>query len=688
MSKRYRLSLMILSIVVLLAVGRIINGSFDFIINNFWFASGLLLLILLSLIDQPFFSKDSNIFVNGVTAGLSLLLVPSEERTAVFWIFLGITLYLIVCSYILMWIRTSSLSDENKCIQFFSRLNRIIGRPETIFSAFFIWGAIRQYSVDSKHFNALLWFWVVFIILSIPSIANAIDSVFLSKKDSKSNSAVGDIFGVQSKNTFLVRLLDERTESLKRFDLVEFLYSVDKKEHRGLVLDVYQLNQEQWIKVLTTPDIDSICEKTVDKYVPDRIYKSTQSSNDEYLKRFVGLIAENSRIEKIRFTYNSKIEVYNGQLLELQINKHKVLYQITEAITQTEKLENKNESAYVIGEAIQLGEWNEERGRFELFGWVPTINTPIFIATDISLPTINNDEYIVGNIPGTNYPVIINKEFAVTHHTAILGITGSGKSVFTRNLINQVVDTDTKAIIVDLTGEYKAKDSSLKTIVDAKSAKTISDSIENLATEMAKFADKRDKQLILQYETNIKALFKAAIEQYLKSDDNKVVFELSEITNSANVLDYTRWFFWVLFNIAKHFNNYGKRVCVVLEEAHTIIPEVTTIGVSDNASKATVNSISQIALQGRKYNIGFFVIAQRTANVSKTVLTQCNSVISFQELDKTTCDFLSNYMGQNYINSLSTLKPRMAIAVGKAFRSNVPMIFEVPIIDEESEAGS
>lgn len=98
--------------------------------------------------------------------------------------------------------------------------------------------------------------------------------------------------------------------------------------------------------------------------------------------------------------------------------------------------------------------------------------------------------------------------------------------------------------------------------------------------------------------------------------------------------------------------------------------------------KATVNSIAQIALQGRKYNIGFIVIAQRTANVSKTVLTQCNSVIVFQELDRTTSDFLANYMGKSFVDILPTLKSRTAIAMGKAFRSNSPMIFEVPNINE------
>ena len=45
--------------------------------------------------------------------------------------------------------------------------------------------------------------------------------------------------------------------------------------------------------------------------------------------------------------------------------------------------------------------------------------------------------------------------------------------------------------------------------------------------------------------------------------------------------------------------------------------------------------MGQIALQGRKYGIGMLVIAQRTANVSKTILTQCNTVICFQAFDET-----------------------------------------------------
>lgn len=217
-------------------------------------------------------------------------------------------------------------------------------------------------------------------------------------------------------------------------------------------------------------------------------------------------------------------------------------------------------------------------------------------------------------------------------------------------MINQIANDSTKVIIVDLTGEYKEKIPGLTSIVSEDDSKKISTAIENLAKENAKYPDKRDQNIIAAQEKVIKETFKSSIEAYLTSALTKTVFELSEITNNSSSLDYTRWFFWVLFNVAKFFQNYGKRVCVVLEEAHTIIPEISTMGVSDNASKATVNSIAQIALQGRKYNIGFIVIAQRTANVSKTVLTQCNSVIVFQELDKTTSDFLANYMGKSFVD--------------------------------------
>ena len=683
MSRKYRLILMAISTIVLCLIGWFVKKDFSFLTDDFWFTSGLLLLVLLSLVDQPFFSKDSDIFVNAVTASLSLLLIPAESRDTIFWIFFGVVIYLIVSSYILMLLRKRSLFEENNAIQFFSRFNRQIGKPNVLFSAFFLWGGIRQFTINSLEFNALLWFWIVFTLLNIPSLASSLEKVFQRKSKTNSDMAIGKIFGVQSKNTFLIKLLEERTAKLKVFDFVEFEYSMDNKRRKGIVLDVYLLNQEQWIKVLTTSELDSKVSNVVDKCTPDVVYKIGTPQEASLMNQLVGIVVEGSVIEKIRFSYNSRVEITNGQLVELNNGKHKVIYQVIQGTTKVELLENKNESGLIIGEAIQLGEWNVETEQFEQYGWVPSINTPIFIASNIQDIREKNNEYKIGVIPNTNYPIILDKELAVTHHTAILGVTGCGKSVFARNLIKNIANDDTKVVIVDLTGEYKKRFENISSIVDDANSQSAFQAIERIASEKAKFANQQDKKTIENSENAIKSAFNDSIKTFLQSNKNLSVFEIPDITNNSDILDYTKWFFWSLFNTAKTENSFGKRVCVVLEEAHTIIPELSTMGVSDFASKATVNSIAQIALQGRKYNIGFIVIAQRTANVSKTVLTQCNSIIAFKSLDKTSCDFLSNYMGQEFINILPSLKFRTAIAVGKAFKSTIPMIFEVPEISEE-----
>jgi hypothetical protein len=686
MSKIYRLSFLGLSFIILIILGYILTDNFEFILNHFWFTSGLLLLILLSLIDQPHFSKDSNVFVNAITAGISLLIVDESKRDFIFWGFLSIIFYLTVSSYILLLLRQKSLGLENKLIRFISRLNREIGKPETLFSSFFIWGVYQQFGTGNNQFNGLLLFWAIFIILNIPSLAKSIEDLFAIGKDKSNKLALGQIFGVQSKNTFLVRLYDssERIVNTRIFDFVEFKYSTDKKIRKGLLLDTYLLNQQQWVKVLSNSEIEKIFDNNIfDNHKSDVVYRIDKIPENNYLNRFVGIVTENSTINKIRFIYNSKIKISEGQLLEVNVHNQKILYQIVEGTTKIEQLEQKNQTGLIIGEAIQLGTWNTEFSRFEQFGWVPEINSPIYLSSRIEEQPNGENEYTIGYIPNTNYPVIIDKETSITHHTAILGITGSGKSVFTRNLIKQLTSDTTKVIIIDLTGEYRDKINNINAIITDENAKKAFDAIELLSKEKAKFQNQWNHVLIEAQEKIIKTEFYNSIKLFLEGDETESIFELPDISNSSNVLDYTKWFFLTLFKTAKTKNSFGKRVCVVLEEAHTIIPELNAMGVSDFASKASVNTISQIALQGRKYNIGFFVIAQRTANVSKTVLTQCNSIISFQELDKTSSDFLSNYMGQEFVKILPNLKFRQAIAVGKAFKSNVPMIFEVPEINEE-----
>jgi hypothetical protein len=99
--------------------------------------------------------------------------------------------------------------------------------------------------------------------------------------------------------------------------------------------------------------------------------------------------------------------------------------------------------------------------------------------------------------------------------------------------------------------------------------------------------------------------------------------------------------------------NLPARLCIVLEEAHSLIPEW-----------------NQVAQRGDEQYVN-------TANVTKTILNQCNTIFALQSFDQTGLDFLRNYMGAEYSEAISTLPIRHAILVGKASSSARPVLFRI-----------
>lgn len=223
---------------------------------------------------------------------------------------------------------------------------------------------------------------------------------------------------------------------------------------------------------------------------------------------------------------------------------------------------------------------------------------------------------------------------------ALLGVTGSGKSFLAREIIKELTK-DTKIVCVDFTSEWKKE-------------------LEKISL-------------------SVTVLNKDNIDAFLNGTDKIGIVELPTMSNTVEVISATEKLFEAIFNFAKkkYDEQTPTKISLVLEEAHTIVPEEKFLGVNNWDSKAIVNKMGQIALQGRKYGIGLLVIAQRTANVSKTVLTQCNTVICFQAFDETSFNFLGNYVGKDLVLTLPNLKQYNAIVTGKAVKSNVPMIIDL-----------
>jgi len=651
---------------------------------NLWFYSGIFMVLFSILFIEPYYTSPKNVITNVIPLLLVFLSIKSSFENAVpWWSAITVLLILLVSSISAVALEDKNKSPDHKKNKFAEWLKNFVvlfGQGKVLYSAVFLYFLFTYYSTQSPYTLILLVTWFFILVID----PKKIKSTFDRKNKELDENALGEIFGVQSRKIFLVKLFEDRI-SIKKFDVVKFRYSMqDSKDMTitGIVFDTYLLNQEKWAKVLQLADPKKEDEK-LEKNIVYKVSASDETVKELKINDLAGVVIDGSTIGKIKFEYSKKNDdLQEGDLLELSIGERRLFYQVIGGNTEKEKLEARNETGFIEGEAIQLGEWQNDKLSFQKFGWVPSINTPVFktTASDITVAEFNYPNYQLGKIPNTILPSVINLAEAVSHHIALLGVTGSGKSFLAREIINQI-KTDTKVICIDFNKEFVTELSPTPTnIISDDNATEISEKIDWINNELEKFGNLQDKAKIATEKGHIKATIKTEIETFLGDTTcNIKVFELPDVSNTTGILDYTKYFFKVLFEVAKERKtaNNTIKMCVVLEEAHTVIPEWNFSGSSDKASQSLVNSIGQITLQGRKYGVGFLVIAQRTANVSKTVLTQCNTVICFQAFDETTFTFLGNYIGKDMVQTLPNLKQYHAVVAGKAIKANVPMIIDL-----------
>lgn len=687
-SRVKRISTFLIALALLLLVFRITYGHpFPSTPPSLVLFASLLMLSFVTLFVEHFFTTPTDVLAS--TLAILLLISPVRGELSRFgvwyWIFYGYNLLLLATSLIALLLLDDEKSHDSIHNRISLRLKRFStawGNGRFLFCAMFFLTLLFYVDSQSRTFLVLAGYAMVIVLVDPKKYL----LTFVGNRK-QAQQDVDEIIGVQSKNIFLAQLYAERA-AVRRFDLVQFRYSMDD-EHRifkGMIIDNYLMNEKQWIKILCTEEMRGMLADSPTGEMTSRnvVCKLDRKDSPASLERFVGVVVEGSTIQTIRFEYAERVPIFEGTLLEVKAGETTLLYQVIQGRTIVELLESRNEAGFIVGEAVQLGIWNPQRHCFDKYGWVPTVNSPVFLAPRIEEIEPAVGELRLGTIPNTNYPVLLNVADAITHHVAVLGTTGCGKSVFARDLIRKIIARGVKVVCVDFTNEYSTKFANLNParIIAADRQQELFGAIDDVAAELDKFPNQRNRPLMAEKERILQDRFLEGITAFLRSDSRVALFELPDVSNTTGILEYTKWFFRMLFRIAKTERNFGRTVCVVLEEAHTVIPEWNFIGVEEKKAQSLVNSIGQIALQGRKYGIGFLVVAQRTANVSKTVLTQCNSVIAFQQFDKTSADFLANYMGSEMVAALPNLRFRQAVAVGKGFKSGAPVIFEVPEILE------
>jgi uncharacterized protein len=367
----------------------------------------------------------------------------------------------------------------------------------------------------------------------------------------------------------------------------------------------------------------------------------TFDDNSNEIEHPISVVDFGSSIDILKFYVHPDINLEKGEVVWTYTgDRRKIYYQITNASIIDESQDNGNTIKRVLVTASQLGLYQKPSLQFEIFPWVAVSGQLIYRENEQK----SNEEKIpegriqIGIIPKTEFPVHLSIDDLVTHNAAIIGVTGSGKTYLSLAIIEQLISSNIRVLIIDLTREYEI-------YLRGKNPIKIS-----TTDELMSWYD--SKEILGIYDFKKSTNYPLATKEVVK----KIFEKLSIATLQAG-------------------KNIPARFCFVFEEAHSIIPEWNQV--ADKNDVNYVNETARIILQGRKYGMGNLIITQRTANVTKTILNQCNTVFALRSFDQTGLDFLKNYMGEGYAHAISTLSNRQCILVGKASLGNMPIIFNI-----------
>ena len=324
------------------------------------------------------------------------------------------------------------------------------------------------------------------------------------------------------------------------------------------------------------------------------------------------------------------------------------------------------------------------------------MHTPVFRVTG---PEQALDDAAIGRLPATNYPVQLkNIHDLVTHNTAILGILGVGKSMLAIELVERMITEGIKAVCLDLTNQYANQ---LSDFYDAAGEKT--------CTEKIRAAGDKDRQRVEDSKSqggsleNLRKAIRDDLAAFVPEDcaARLKIYNPAQLTASIQSGDLRNkkigpgkddWLAVAAFRettpaeitqivteeclaLVQDAMRDEAKICLVFEEAHSLIPEYGNLTV--DSDKHAVAGTARAILQGRKYGMGCLLISQRTANVTKTILNQCNTVFAFRTFDDTGMAFLENYLGRDYAHVLPSLEERHVVLFGKASSCENPVLMRV-----------
>jgi hypothetical protein len=706
-----RVVILLIYLAVLLGAGMIADGKLPPTLGGkgLWFYTGVVSLILGNLLITPFYTTPKDALANVFLSATALYAVnqwsvwEAPDKLA-FAATIAYFLSIAFAAFGAIILKDSTLARTQQFGDTLRIVCEELGNQRLVFSSVILFSIFAFHRSSARETLVITLAWTVTVALKPDQTMFKLSQRFRRVwKASAVSSLVGHLLACQTPGIILIRqdggdrvpfgtplLVNDPHESPKLAIALDYV-----GRDQGLLLRAIEFEQGEQVVANAGVFLDSIPPSGVARLSDQNLRSLGPDLTGLYSdrERFVGIVAPDTSVEKLFFEVIRESDLHEGRLVQVSIADKEVLYQVIDGLTREEIIYQKNTFGFARGQARKIGVWDSEERRFRRAKWLPQPNTAVYLKiTD----TLTPDPKTIGHFPGTSYPVgLKNIDHLVTHNTAVLGVLGIGKSMLAIELVERMIAHGIKVICLDLTNQYAAELSDFyNASAEARKLQLIRDAGEAASDGWQEDPEKGG---------SIPALRQAILKdlrEFLDTDNphRLKIYNPAEIVATKQLRDpktfmvdgqwERRASLWtitpvevtsivaeVALGLTQDEMSDRARVCLVLEEAHSLVPEFGTV--ASEGDNAATNRTARAILQGRKYGFGCLLITQRTANVTKTILNQCNSIFAMRTFDETGKEFLSNYIGKDYSGILPSLEERHAVFFGKASTCENPVLIRL-----------
>jgi len=669
--------------------------------RGLWFYAALAALLLGSLLVTPFFTKPVDAISYAVAAIVALLAVNvwGTPSTSGFDRFTWSAAMLYVLLVLVAAVGAIALKDSSRAFtQKVARsgllLADALGSPRAIFSAVFFFALITYHRTDPREYLTIGLAWALFVGLrpleTLAGLWRRWRIVWVTRENL---SRLGEVVCHETPGLMLIQ---EDRDSRARFGDIVLARTESGEPGLAIALDHVGFASGRWRRAIHLSNAAAgtgalhdpavaraVSEGSAFRAGADSVPSQARTLAEQWGQRLIGFVAPETSVGQLQVELvRVDLELQEGSLAEVEINGQPVLYQVIKGLTKEEILREKNTRGFVRAQAKKIGRWNLEYRGFDPVPWLPQPNQAVLLVRPEA--EVAGKEAI-GRFPGTAYPVRVDPHLLVTHNAAILGILGVGKLFLALELVERMIGAGIKVVCLDLTPQYARE---LETFLDAEAENAARDELEKVGppgkTNVKKNVEEGGsvREFTAKVKEQLEAFLKPENAQKLKilnpaqfevwRQDSKPYQDQASMA-TLTPTEITRIITEALLEVLQAQGMTDQaRCCVVYEEAHSLIPEWSAV--ASEGDKTATNGTAKAILQGRKFGLGCLVITQRTANVTKSILNQCNTVFGLRVFDATGMEFLKNYIGEDYAGVLSTLEDRHAVVFGRASSCRDPVL--------------